>query len=117
MRTRETELGLGSIRIEDIKINTKSRDDIPALLLGLQAIHGTDDTRERLFALLETKVAPTVRSDTGRPGMTYWQILVLGVLQVGLDCDWDRLQTIANEMKTVRQMLGLDPILDDDASV
>ena len=113
MRTRETELGLGSIRIEDIKINLKSRDDIPALLLGLQAIHGEDDTRERLFELLEQQVAPTVRSDTGRPGMTYWQILVLGVLQVGLDCDWDRLQTLANEMKTVRQMLGLDPLLDD----
>ena len=114
MRTRETELGLGSIRIKDIKLNPKSRDDIPALMLGLQAIHGSEETRERLFALLEDQVAPTVRSDTGRPGMTYWQILVLGVLQVGLDCDWDRLQTIANEMKTVRQMLGLDPILDDD---
>ena len=113
MRTRETELGLGSIRIEDIKLNLKSRDDIPALLLGLQAIHGDDDTRERLFELLEQQVATTVPSDTGRPGMTYWQILVLGVLQVGLDCDWDRLQTLANEMKTVRQMLGLDPVLDD----
>ena len=27
MRSRETELSLGSIRIEDIKISTKSRDD------------------------------------------------------------------------------------------
>ena len=91
MRTRETELGLGSIRIEDIKINLKSRDDIPALLLGLQAIHGADDTRERLFALLEHKVAPTVRSDTGRPGMTYWQILVWGccrwvLIAIGIAC-------------------------------
>ncbi len=58
MRTRETELGLGSIRIEDIKTNLKSRDDIPSLLLGLQAIHGADDTRERLFELLEHKVEP-----------------------------------------------------------
>lgn len=71
MRTRETKRGLGSTRIEDIKINLKSRDDIPALLLGLRAIHGADDTRERLFELLERKVAPTVRADTGRPGMTY----------------------------------------------
>ncbi len=60
MRTRETELGLGSIRIEDDQLNLKSRDDIPALLLGLQAIHGAEDTRERLFELLEQKVAPTV---------------------------------------------------------
>ena len=64
MRTRETELGLGSIRIKDIKLNPKSRDDIPALMLGLQAIHGSEETRERLFALLEDQVAPTVRSET-----------------------------------------------------
>ena len=102
MRTRETGRGLGSIRIEDIKINTKSRDDIPALLLGLHSIHGSVDTRVRFFVLLENKVAPTVRSDRDRPEMTYWQILVLGILQVGLDCDWDQLQTLANEMKTVR---------------
>ena len=114
MRTRETELGLGSIRLEDIKISRKSRDDIPALLIGLQAIHGSTHTRERLFELLETKVAPRVRTDTGQPGMTYWRILVLGVMRVGLDCDWDRLQTFANDMTILRQMLGLKPFRDDD---
>ena len=113
MRTRETKLGLGSIRIEDIELDTKSRDDIPAVLLGLQAIYASADTREQLFKLLETKVVPTVRTDTGRPGMTYWQILVLGVLRVGLDCDWDRLQSYANRMSDVRQMLGMDPVLDE----
>ena len=48
--------------------------------------------------------------------MTYWQILVLGVLQVGLDCDWGRLQVVANDIKTARQMLELElePVLDDD---
>ena len=30
---------LGSIPIEDIKLNAKSRDDTPALLIGLQSIH------------------------------------------------------------------------------
>ena len=114
MSTRETALGLGSIRIEDIKLDTKSRDDIPALLIGLQAIHGSADTRERLFELLENKVAPTVRSNTRRPSFTFWQILVLGVLLVGLDCNWDRLQTYANSMTDVRRMLGLDPVMDED---
>ena len=114
MRTRETAWGLGTVRIEDIEIDTKSRDDIPAILLGLQAIHADDATRERLFELLEQDVTAAVRTDTGRPGMTYWQILVLGVLQVGLDCDWDRLLFLANELNAVRQMLGLDPIFDQD---
>ena len=34
---RNPQIELGEIRIEDIRINLKSRDDIPALLLGLQA--------------------------------------------------------------------------------
>jgi hypothetical protein len=38
--------------------------------------------------------------------MTQWQILVLGVLRLGLNADYDRIQELANEHKTLRQMLG-----------
>ena len=113
MRNREAEFGLGSIAIEDIRINVKSRDDVPAILLGLQAIHRDPDTRERLFELIETRLQPTVRKDVGRPGMTLWQIFLLGVLRTGLDCDFDRLETLANELRSVREMMGLDPVFDE----
>ncbi len=33
---------LGEMCIEDIKIDTKSRDDIPALLLGLQYLYSNE---------------------------------------------------------------------------
>ena len=114
MRTREKAVGLGTIPIEDIRISRKSRDDIPAILPGLQAIHADKDTRDRLFELLEREVEAEVRTDTGRPGMTYWQILVLGVLRVGLGCDEDCLLVLANHMDIVREMLQLDPIFDRD---
>lgn len=39
---------------------------------------------------------------------------MFGVLRVGLDCDWDRLQTYANQMSDVREMLGLDRVSDAD---
>jgi len=38
--------------------------------------------------------------------MTQWQILVLGVLRLGLNADYDRIVELANEHKTLRQMLG-----------
>lgn len=38
--------------------------------------------------------------------MSQWQILVLGVLRLGLNADYDRIQELANEHKTLRQMLG-----------
>jgi IS5 family transposase len=38
--------------------------------------------------------------------MEQWKILVLGVVRLGLDADYDRLQELANQHKTLRQMLG-----------
>ena len=46
-----------------------------------------------------------VSTKTGRPGMEQWKILVLGVLRLGHDADYDRIQELA-EHKTIRQMLG-----------
>lgn len=38
--------------------------------------------------------------------MDLWILLVLGILRVGLNCDYDRLHELANEHKTIRSMLG-----------
>ena len=38
--------------------------------------------------------------------MELWQILVLGVLKQGLNCDFDRIHHIANNCNLVRQFLG-----------
>jgi len=105
---------LGELAIGDIKLDSKSRDDIPQILRGLQHIYTTPELRGEIFAILQ-EVLPerqiegkTVKADpnNGRPGMTQWQILVLGVLRLGLNADYDRIQELANEHKTLRQMLG-----------
>ena len=56
--TRKTQLALGEARIEDIKLDHKSRDDIPAVLLGLQHLYSQEETREKLFSLLEEHILP-----------------------------------------------------------
>ena len=107
MRNRERVFGLGQTPIEDIEIDIKSRDDFPALLIGLQELYRNEATRERVFELLETMAVPDVSHDTGRPGMDLWTILVLGTLKAGLNCDWDRLLFYADEVPIVRAMMGL----------
>ena len=59
-----------------------------------------------ILALLEKKVLADKKA-TGRTGMELWQILVLGVVRLGLDADWDRMEHIANYDALVRQMLGV----------
>ena len=105
-QTRRSQLALGEARIEDIKLDHKSRDDIPAVLLGLQHLYTHKQTREKLFSLLEEHILPGTNRNVGRPGMELWRILVMGVLKQGLGCDFDRLHELVNQHRTVREFLG-----------
>ena len=97
---------LGQVPIEKIWINPKSRDDIPAVLKGLQHIWSDEELRARLLALLDEHILPEADRTVGRPGMDLWQILVLGVLKQGLGCDFDRLHDLTNHHGTIREFLG-----------
>jgi len=94
------------IPIEKIRLPTRSRDELPPILAGLQWIWTHPTLKAAIFALLEAKILAGKKA-TGRTGMDLWQILVLGLVRLGLDADWDRLEHIANYDMLVRQMLGL----------
>lgn len=104
---------LGELNIADIKINLKSRDDIPAILLGLQYIYTTPETRQQVFEVL-AQLLPASKGDSskkaspkrGRSGMDQWKILVLGTLRLGLNTDYDRIHDLANHHNLIREMLG-----------
>ena len=94
------------IPIEKIQWPTKSRDELPPILASLQWIWPHPPLKAELFALLEAKILAGKKA-TGRTGMDLWQILVLGVVRLGLDADGDRLEHLANYDLLLRQMLGL----------
>ncbi len=109
---------LGELDIAAIPLDTRSRDDIPKLLLGLQHIYREPALRKEVFRILEEVIprnaaGEPVSSENGRPGMEQWKILVLGVLRLGLNTDYDRLHELANQHKTVRQFLGHVDWYDD----
>ena len=110
MRRRfEVQLALGRTPIERVNIPLKSRDELAPILAGLQWVFQTPEINEKIFALLEAKLMAGKKA-TGRPGMDLWQILVLGVVRLGLDCDYDRLEDMANHHTLVRAMMGLTPL-------
>ncbi len=90
--------------IEKIRLPLKSRDELPPILAGLQWIWMHPTLKAEILALLEAAVRADKKA-TGRTGMNLWQILVLGVVRLGLDADWDRMEHIANYDSLVRQML------------
>jgi len=111
MRKRfEVQLTLGKTPIERVILPLKSRDELPPILAGLQWIFVTPELNRQIFELLEGKVVGEKKT-TGRPGLDLWHILVLGVVRLGLDCDYDRLEHLANYDGLLRQILGLQPVL------
>src|SRR3974377_1000298 len=106
------QLALGKTPIERVVIPLRSRDELPRVLAGLRWIFVTPEVNGRVFAFLEKKVVG-VKKATGRPGLDLWHILVLGIVRLALDCDYDRLEYLANYDGLLRQILGLNPVLGD----
>ena len=109
----EPQMKIGEVSISAIKFDLQSRDEIPKMLMGLQHIHCTPGLRGKVFKILKDIVPEETDLDNGRPGMNLWKILVLGAIRLGCNWDYDKLQEIANNHKTLRQMLG-HGIFDED---
>jgi len=107
------QLQLGQQDIAKIRLDPKSRDDIPQLLRGLQYIYTTSEIRKEVFQILEQMIPRKINTQNGRPGMQLWKILVLGVLRLNLNEDYDRIHELANHHRTIRQMLG-HGLFDDE---
>jgi len=102
----QTQADLQITPIEKTRLPRKSRDALPPIRAGLQWIGMHPTLKAELFALLEAQIRAGQQA-TGRTGMDFWQILVLGVVRLGREADWDRLEHIAHSAALVRQLLGV----------
>jgi len=103
----------GQVDISRIEFDINSRDEIPKLLIGLQHIYCDIEKREKVFRILKEITPEGIDPNNGRPGMELWKILVLGTIRLNCNWDYDKLQEIANNHVTLRQMLG-HGIFDQD---
>jgi len=114
---QNTQMRIGEVDISQIKLDPKSRDDIPQILKGLQHLYVNQELRAEIFELLQAQVAPKVDKRNGRPGMELWKILVCGVLRLDLNLDYDRLHELVNKHLTIREMLGHGAFNDEQYQV
>ena len=108
----ESQRKFGEIDIAEIKFDPRSRDEIPKLLMGLQHIYCTPELKNEVFEILEKNMLKNVNAHTGRPGMELWKILVMGTVRLNCNWDYDKLQDIANNHMTLREMLGHTNFVD-----
>lgn len=112
-RPFDPQLRLDCPGIPDVRLNTECRDEIIPILRALQHIYARPDLRDELLDAVARDVNGTTRADQGRPGMDYWSILVLGAVRLGCDLDYDRLQNLAEEHRSLRRIMGIDGWGDD----
>lgn len=92
--------------ISEIQINTKTRHQLAPMLVALQYIFTTPELNKQVFIILEEDITKK-KKRTGRMGMSLWEILVLGVVRLNLDIDYDFLIDQANNHDELRGILGV----------
>ena len=109
MRSRypSTQRG-GHILITEVSIRQNSRHQLPPTLFALQYLYGIESVRESVLDHLSTRLIRG-RNTHGRKGLSLWEILVLGVVRLSEDRDYDSLCDLANEHYTLRGILGVLP--------
>lgn len=93
--------------IEDVELNFECRHEIVPVLRGLQHVYSQPALRDEILQLVAQDINHDRRDDCGRQGMDYWQIVVLGAVRLGCNLDYDALQDLAEQHRTLRQVMGI----------
>ena len=90
-----------------VKLNFNCRDEIIPILRSLQHVYSRRNLRDEILGLVAQDVNDDSRSDCGREGLDYWQILVLAAVRLGCNLDYDKLQDLAEQHRALRQIMGV----------
>jgi IS5 family transposase len=113
-QARDPQLRLDCPAIEAVPLNTNCRDEIIPILRALQHIYGDTQLRCDILGLVGKDVNGATSRKHGRPGLDYWQIVVLAGVRLGCNLDYDKLQNLAEEHRTLRRIMGIGDWQDDD---
>lgn len=94
------------MRVEEVWIDAKSRDDIPRLLRSVRDLYLNAELREAVLDLVDAGIAGAGRGRSAVPEMSLWTLLVLGLLKHRLGCTSARLCEHANTHVVLRALLG-----------
>ncbi len=109
MRARfEPQISLGTVDIEDIELDMTSRHELTPILAALQYLYAHHrDQLYQILELIEKDVSKGKSTKLGCKGMTYWEILVLAVIRLGCDKDYDDLADTATYHSLVQRILQI----------
>jgi len=98
---------LDCLPIGEVRLNLNCRDEIIPILRALQHVYGDGQLRPELLRLVGNDVNEGTSRKHGRRGMNYWEIAVLAAARLGCNLDYDKLQDLAENHRSLRQIMGI----------
>ena len=93
--------------VSRIPLNLNCRNETIPILRALQHVYSQPAVRDSILRAIARDVNGRSSPRRGRPGMSYWEILVLAAVRLGCNYDYDQLQDIAENHRALRQILGI----------
>jgi IS5 family transposase len=104
---------LDCLPIGQVKLNLGCRDEIIPILRALQHVYGNAQLRGELLRRVGNDVNHGTSSKHGRRGLNYWEITVLAAARLGCNLDYDKLQDLAENHRSLRQIMGIGDWQDE----
>lgn len=93
--------------IAEVPLNVNCRDEIVPILAGLQHLYQQGDLRRKVTRLVADDLNHDTRRDVGRTGFDDWQVVVLAAVRLGCNLDYDKLQDLGENHRTLREIMGV----------
>jgi len=93
--------------IPNVRLNLNCRTEIIPILRALQHIYTRPEVRDSILGAIARDVNGKSSAKRGRTGLDYWSILVLAAARLGCNLDYDQLQNLAENHRSLRQIMGI----------
>jgi hypothetical protein len=93
--------------VSNVSLNLNCRNETIPILRALQHIYSTPKVRDAILGAIARDVNGKSDATCGRPGLTYWEILVLAGARLGCGYNYDQLQDLAENHRALRQVMGI----------
>jgi len=93
--------------VSKVSLNLNCRNETIPILRGLQHIYSTPQVRDVILGAIARDVNGKSNARRGRPGLSYWEILVLAAVRLGCGYNYDELQDLAENHRALRQVMGV----------
>ena len=107
MRLAFPQQRLDCLPISQVNLNLGCRDEIIPILRALQHVYEDAELRGELLRLVGKDVNEGTSRKRGRRGLNYWEIVVLAAARLGCNLDYDKLQDLAENHRSLRHIMGI----------